>query len=217
MLAVAVVAAGFVRVVAFDSQAASVDALAISASLFLIVTTSVMLGTVTRLHPPTPSHPRRPARRPAAYHPPSRSLSTPVPLLTTPRRLAPTAPSMPSAHRPQPRAPMPAPSCIAARASSGALALALALAPAPALAWASTAAARLLWRPAPAHHPSCHTSCQALPLGLSKLRMDAAHASTSIQASRHATRPCPPTTYAAPLLRLDAGGRASPALCSMPP
>ena len=167
--------------------------------------------------PPTASHPRRPARRPAAYHPPSRCLSTPVPLLTTPRRLAPTAPSMPSAHRPQPRAPMPAPSCIAARASSGALALALALALAPALAWASTAAARLLWRPPPAHHPSCHTSCQALPLGLSKLRMDAAHASTSIQASRHATRPCPPTYYAAPLLRLESGGRASPALCSMLP
>jgi len=43
------VAAGFVRVVAFDSQAASVDALAISASLFLIVTTSVMLGTALPL------------------------------------------------------------------------------------------------------------------------------------------------------------------------
>ena len=116
MLAVAVVAAGFVRVVAFDSQAASVDALAISASLFLIVTTSVMLGTVTRLHPPHPRHRTRAAQRdapllitpsPAAYH--------------TPRRLAPTPPSMPSAHRAQPRAPMPAPSCTAARASSGAL------------------------------------------------------------------------------------------------
>ena len=216
MLAVAVVAAGFVRVVAFDSQAASVDALAISASLFLIVTTSVMLGTVTSLHP---RHRTHGAQRdaPLLITPPSRCLPPPVPLLITPRRLAPTAPSMPSAHRAQPRAPMPAPSCIAARASSGALALALALALAPALAWASTAAARLLWRPPPAHHPSCHTSCQALPLGLSKLRMDAAHASTSIQASRHVTRPCPPTYYAAPLLRLESGGRASPALCSMPP
>jgi len=41
------VTAGFVRVVAFDT--ASVDALAISASLFLIVTTSVMLGTALPL------------------------------------------------------------------------------------------------------------------------------------------------------------------------
>ena len=76
-----------------------------SASLFLIVTTSVMLGTVTRLHP---QHRTHGAQRDA-------------PLLITPRRLAPTAPSMPSAHRAQPRAPIPAPSCIAARASSGAL------------------------------------------------------------------------------------------------
>ena len=133
----AVVAAGFVRVVAFDSQAASVDALAISASLFLIVTTSVMLGTVTRLHP---RHRTRAAQGDAPL------LITPVPLLITPRCLAPTPPSMPSAHRAQPRSPMPAPSCTAARSSSGALALALALAPALALAWASTAAARLLWR-----------------------------------------------------------------------
>jgi|TARA_B110001469_G_C9510640_1_gene254539 hypothetical protein len=53
MLAVAVVAAGFVRVVAFD--AATVDAFAISASLFLIVTSSVMLGTVRRLAPRAPA------------------------------------------------------------------------------------------------------------------------------------------------------------------
>ena len=39
------------------------------------------------------------------------------------------------------------------------------------------------------HHLSYHASCQALPLGLSKLRVDAAHASTSIQVSRHVTRP----------------------------
>ena len=49
MLAVAVVAAGFLRVVAFE--AATVDAFAISASLFLIVTSSVVLGTVRRLAP----------------------------------------------------------------------------------------------------------------------------------------------------------------------
>ena len=42
----AVVAAGFLRVIAF--HASSVDAAAISASLFLIVTSSVVLGTVRR-------------------------------------------------------------------------------------------------------------------------------------------------------------------------
>jgi Mg/Co/Ni transporter MgtE len=47
MLAVAVVLAGFARVVAFE--AASVDAFAISASLFLIVTSSVVLGTALPL------------------------------------------------------------------------------------------------------------------------------------------------------------------------
>ena len=43
---VAVVAAGFLRVIAF--HASSVDAAVISASLFLIVTSSVVLGTVRR-------------------------------------------------------------------------------------------------------------------------------------------------------------------------
>ena len=67
MLAVAVVAAGFLRVVAFE--AATVDAFAISASLFLIVTSSVVLGTVKQLAPraPAPStqRPDRPQKRPS--------------------------------------------------------------------------------------------------------------------------------------------------------
>ena len=104
MLAVAVVLAGFARVVAFE--AASVDAFAISASLFLIVTSSVLLGTVRRLAPRAP------------------------------------APSTQRADRPQKR-----PLIIRTRPS------------------------------------------QALPLGLNKLRIDAAHASTSIQVIRHVTMP----------------------------
>ena len=67
MLAVAVVAAGFLRVVMFE--AATVDAFAISASLFLIVTSSVVLGTVKQLAPraPAPStqRPDRPQKRPS--------------------------------------------------------------------------------------------------------------------------------------------------------
>ena len=56
MLAVAVVAAGFLRVVAFE--AATVDAFAISASLFLIVTSSIVLGTVRKLAHPARWHPQ---------------------------------------------------------------------------------------------------------------------------------------------------------------
>ena len=56
MLAVAVVAAGFLRVVMFE--AATVDAFAISASLFLIVTSSIVLGTVRKLAHPARWHPQ---------------------------------------------------------------------------------------------------------------------------------------------------------------
>ena len=106
----AVVAAGFVRVVAFDSQAASVDALAISASLFLIVTTSVMLGTVTSLHPRHRTHgaqrdaPLLITPRPAAYQPPYRCL--PPPGASHPRRPACPAHTARSHALPCPRPPV---------------------------------------------------------------------------------------------------------------
>eukprot|EP00964_Phaeocystis_antarctica_P117552 scaffold81371_cov70-Phaeocystis_antarctica.AAC.4 len=83
MLAVAVVAAGFLRVVAFE--AATVDAFAISASLFLIVTSSVVLGTVRRLAPRALA----PSTQPHADHSQKRpSLS----ILDTPLALAGAAP-----------------------------------------------------------------------------------------------------------------------------
>ena len=112
MLAVAVVAAGFVRVVAFDSQAASVDALAISASLFLIVTTSVMLGTVTSLHPRHRTHgaqrdaPLLITPRPAAYQPLYRCLSPPPQGASHPRRPACPAHTARSHALPCPRPPV---------------------------------------------------------------------------------------------------------------